>query len=72
MDYDLDLSDESNEDWELRTPIAPPMTFHEEAKVILIAGTSHFGSSGFVWSETLTELVSDTLTHKLRDILSVE
>ena len=73
VDYDLDLSDESNEDWELWTLIAPPMTFHEEAKVILIAGTSTiYGSSGFVWSETLTELVSDTLTHKLRDILSVE
>ena len=59
-------------DWELRTPITPPMTFHEEAKVILIAGTSHFGSSGFVWRETLTELVSETFTHKLRDISSVE
>ena len=74
MDYDLDLSDESNEDWELRTPIAPSMTFHEEAKVILKLQGHHtiYGSAGFVWSETLTEVVSDTFTHKLRDILSVE
>ena len=31
---------DSVEDWELRTPIAPPLTSLEGARVIFIAGTS--------------------------------
>ena len=33
-------SDETVEDWDLRTPIAPPMTSLEGAKVIFLTGTA--------------------------------
>ena len=33
-------SDETVEDWDLRTPIAPPMTSLEGEKVIFLAGTA--------------------------------
>uniref|UniRef100_U9UAP7 Uncharacterized protein n=1 Tax=Rhizophagus irregularis (strain DAOM 181602 / DAOM 197198 / MUCL 43194) TaxID=747089 RepID=U9UAP7_RHIID len=33
----------------------------------LESSTQHFGSSVFVWRDTLTELVSDTLTQKPRE-----
>ena len=42
------------EDWELRTPIAPPLTSLEEARVISIAGTSRHME--LVRSDTLLNL----------------
>ena len=41
---------DSVEDWELRTPIAPPLTSLEEARVISLAGTSN--QMELVMSET--------------------
>ena len=56
---------DSAEDWELRTPIAPPLTSLEEARVISIAGTSKeqelVRSAPLKMSETVAREQSETL-----------
>ncbi|KAL8157121.1 hypothetical protein AgCh_001998 [Apium graveolens] len=69
---DIDSSDESNKDGDLRTPIAPPVTSLRMAKVILLAGTAGFWS--YERSDTLVRMSvhtsgekSETLVRKNED-----
>ena len=57
---------DSVEDWELRTPIAPPLTSLEEARVISIAGTSR--QQEIVRSETPLNM-SETVAREQSETL---
>ena len=57
---------DSVEDWELRTPIAPPLTSLEGARVISIAGTSI--SQELVMSDVRLNL-SETTAHEQSETL---
>ena len=57
---------DSGKDWELRTPIAPPLTSLEEARVISLAGTSN--QMELVMSDTLLNL-SETVARKPSETL---
>ncbi|KAL8156869.1 hypothetical protein AgCh_001825 [Apium graveolens] len=59
---DIDSSNESNEDGNLRTPIAPPVTSLRMAKVIFLAGTAGFWS--YERSDTLVRMSVNTSGEK--------
>ncbi|KAL8107691.1 hypothetical protein AgCh_024192 [Apium graveolens] len=59
---DIDSSDESNKDRDLRTPIAPPVTSLRMAKVIFLTGTARFWS--YERSDTLVRMSVNTSGEK--------
>ncbi|KAL8116294.1 hypothetical protein AgCh_022700 [Apium graveolens] len=74
---DIDLSDESNKDGDLRTPIAPHVTSLRMAKVIFLAGTDGFWS--YERSDTLVRMSvnmsgekSETLVRKNEDKANIK
>ncbi|KAL8116615.1 hypothetical protein AgCh_022961 [Apium graveolens] len=58
----IDSSDESNKDGDLRNPIAPPVTSLRMAKVILFVGTTGFWS--YEMSDTLVRMSVNTSGEK--------
>ncbi|KAL8124902.1 hypothetical protein AgCh_012536 [Apium graveolens] len=59
---DIDSSDKSNKDGDLRTPIAPPVTSLKMAKVIFLAATAGFWS--YKRSDTLVRMSVNTSGEK--------